>query len=110
MCVVCVACVVCVCVCAALDGKELNSDLKSSNTLSLLEDPDAEAQDSSKKKVSCARGVCVCVCSSAPHFTMFQILDDDVTEISEVTEITDATDVSEASDLEIKKKVRVLLD
>ncbi len=36
---------------------------------------------------------------------MFQILDDDVTEISEVTEITDATDVSEASDLEIKKKV-----
>ncbi len=41
---------------------------------------------------------------------MFQILDDDVTEISEVTEITDATDVSEASDLEIKKKVRVLLD
>ncbi len=54
--------------------------------------------------------VCVCVCSSAPHFTMFQILDDDVTEISEVTEITDATDMSEASDMEIKKKVRVLLD
>ncbi|XP_058612490.1 1-phosphatidylinositol 4,5-bisphosphate phosphodiesterase beta-4 isoform X1 [Onychostoma macrolepis] len=67
---------------SALDGKELNSDLKSSNTLSLLEDADAEAQDSSRKKIP----------------------DDDVTEISEATEITDATDVSEASDLENKKK------
>lgn len=41
---------------------------------------------------------------------MFQIPDEDVTEVSEVTEVTDPTDVSEASDLENKKKVRVLLD
>ncbi|KAK2884329.1 hypothetical protein Q8A67_017966 [Cirrhinus molitorella] len=69
---------------SALDGKELNSDLKTSNTLSLSEDPsDPDAQDNSLRK---------------------KIPDDDVTEISEVTEITDATDASEASDLEIKKK------
>uniref|UniRef100_A0A8C2HQS6 1-phosphatidylinositol 4,5-bisphosphate phosphodiesterase n=1 Tax=Cyprinus carpio TaxID=7962 RepID=A0A8C2HQS6_CYPCA len=67
---------VCVCVCA-------NSDLKSSNTVSLSEDPDAEAQDSSRKKIP----------------------NDDVTEISEATEIMDATDVSEVSELENKKKV-----
>ncbi|KAI2652383.1 1-phosphatidylinositol 4,5-bisphosphate phosphodiesterase beta-4 [Labeo rohita] len=67
-----------------LDGKELNSDMKTSNTLSLSEDPsDPDAQDSSLRK---------------------KIPDDDVTEISEATEITDATDVSEASDLENKKK------
>ncbi|XP_050994379.1 1-phosphatidylinositol 4,5-bisphosphate phosphodiesterase beta-4 isoform X5 [Labeo rohita] len=69
---------------SALDGKELNSDMKTSNTLSLSEDPsDPDAQDSSLRK---------------------KIPDDDVTEISEATEITDATDVSEASDLENKKK------
>uniref|UniRef100_A0A9J8BHE5 1-phosphatidylinositol 4,5-bisphosphate phosphodiesterase n=1 Tax=Cyprinus carpio carpio TaxID=630221 RepID=A0A9J8BHE5_CYPCA len=67
---------------SALDCKELNSDLKSSNTVSLSEDPDAEAQDSSRKKIP----------------------NDDVTEISEATEIMDATDVSEVSELENKKK------
>ncbi|XP_016096965.1 1-phosphatidylinositol 4,5-bisphosphate phosphodiesterase beta-4-like isoform X2 [Sinocyclocheilus grahami] len=67
---------------SALDGKELNSDLKSSNTVALSEDLDAEAQDSSRKKIP----------------------DDDVTEISEATEITDATDVSEVLELENKKK------
>ncbi|XP_026115534.1 1-phosphatidylinositol 4,5-bisphosphate phosphodiesterase beta-4-like isoform X3 [Carassius auratus] len=67
---------------SALDGKELNADLKSSNTVSLSEDPEAEAQDSSRKKIP----------------------DDDVTEFSEVTEIMDVTDVSEASELENKKK------
>ncbi|KTF90119.1 hypothetical protein cypCar_00040165 [Cyprinus carpio] len=66
----------------SLDCKELNSDLKSSNTVSLSEDPDAEAQDSSRKKIP----------------------NDDVTEISEATEIMDATDVSEVSELENKKK------
>uniref|UniRef100_A0A671MHZ7 1-phosphatidylinositol 4,5-bisphosphate phosphodiesterase n=1 Tax=Sinocyclocheilus anshuiensis TaxID=1608454 RepID=A0A671MHZ7_9TELE len=67
-----------------LDSKELNSDMKTSNTLSLSEDPsDPDAQDSSLRK---------------------KIPDEDVTEISEATEITDATDVSEASELENKKK------
>uniref|UniRef100_A0A671MJV6 1-phosphatidylinositol 4,5-bisphosphate phosphodiesterase n=1 Tax=Sinocyclocheilus anshuiensis TaxID=1608454 RepID=A0A671MJV6_9TELE len=42
------------------------------------------------------------LCSS--HHSVFQIPDEDVTEISEATEITDATDVSEASELENKKK------
>ncbi|XP_016104869.1 1-phosphatidylinositol 4,5-bisphosphate phosphodiesterase beta-4-like isoform X4 [Sinocyclocheilus grahami] len=69
---------------SALEGKELNSDMKTSNTLSLSEDPsDPDAQDSSLRK---------------------KIPDEDVTEISEATEITDATDVSEASELENKKK------
>uniref|UniRef100_A0A673LTI8 Phosphoinositide phospholipase C n=1 Tax=Sinocyclocheilus rhinocerous TaxID=307959 RepID=A0A673LTI8_9TELE len=42
------------------------------------------------------------LCSS--HHSVFQIPDDDVTEISEATEITDATDVSEVLELENKKK------
>uniref|UniRef100_A0A671T6E5 Phosphoinositide phospholipase C n=1 Tax=Sinocyclocheilus anshuiensis TaxID=1608454 RepID=A0A671T6E5_9TELE len=44
----------------------------------------------------------VSLCSS--HHSVFQIPDDDVTEISEATEITDATDVSEVLELENKKK------
>lgn len=47
---------------------------------------------------------------AAHSICVFQIPDDDVTEISEATEITDATDVSEASDLENKKKVRLVFD
>ncbi|XP_042634130.1 1-phosphatidylinositol 4,5-bisphosphate phosphodiesterase beta-4-like [Cyprinus carpio] len=69
---------------SALEGKELNSDMKTSTTLCLSEDlSDADAQDSSLRK---------------------KIPDEDVTEVSEVTEVTDPTDVSEASDLENKKK------
>uniref|UniRef100_A0A8C2HRV6 Phosphoinositide phospholipase C n=1 Tax=Cyprinus carpio TaxID=7962 RepID=A0A8C2HRV6_CYPCA len=45
-----------------------------------------------------------CMLYSAPHITLFQIPNDDVTEISEATEIMDATDVSEVSELENKKK------
>ncbi|XP_059354046.1 1-phosphatidylinositol 4,5-bisphosphate phosphodiesterase beta-4 isoform X2 [Carassius carassius] len=65
---------------SALDGKELISDLKSSNTLCLSEDPsDPDAQDSFRRKTP----------------------DEDITESSEAAEITD---VSEASELENKKK------
>ncbi|XP_057207994.1 1-phosphatidylinositol 4,5-bisphosphate phosphodiesterase beta-4 isoform X1 [Triplophysa rosa] len=65
---------------SAVDGKEFNSELKTSNNLSMSEDPsEQKTQDSLKKK----------------------ILEDDVTEISEVT---DVTDVSEVSDLDNKKK------
>ncbi|XP_051500238.1 1-phosphatidylinositol 4,5-bisphosphate phosphodiesterase beta-4-like isoform X3 [Myxocyprinus asiaticus] len=69
---------------SAVDSKDLNSDLKINNSLSVSEDPsEADHQDNSIRK---------------------KITDDDVTDISEVTEITDATDISEASDLDNKKK------
>ncbi|KAA0708140.1 1-phosphatidylinositol 4,5-bisphosphate phosphodiesterase beta-4 [Triplophysa tibetana] len=65
---------------SALDNKEFNSEMKTSNNLSTSEDPsEQKTHDSLKKK----------------------ILEDDVTEMSEVT---DVTDVSEVSDLDIKKK------
>ncbi|XP_051951598.1 1-phosphatidylinositol 4,5-bisphosphate phosphodiesterase beta-4-like isoform X2 [Xyrauchen texanus] len=69
---------------SAVDSKDLNSDLKNINSLSVSEElSEADHQDNSIRK---------------------RITDDDVTEISEVTEITDATDISEASDLDNKKK------